>query len=1442
MNKLFSSILAVAALAVPAGASAQAVVAGSDFEAEAFPPAGWTTLDRDNDGHGWLRYAGSDSYVTQTSGSTACAVSFSRDHKTYSSFGAQDNWLISPAVTVANAQTILSFVYSAQDTEQSETIEVLVSETGTDPESFTQLYKTTFDNGYDGDILVNSLERSLAAYEGKTIYLAVRHQVSGTYGLSIDNFFVLDKFGPKAPTGLKVAPGDKGALEAVVTWTTPSKTATGDDLADVEIVIFRDGEQVAVVSGTPGQEQSYTDAGITAGRHTYAVAARNSAGQTRPTAARAVQVGPDVPKAVGNPMAMVSGSAIVLTWTAPTAGASGGFFDPADVHYIITRVVDGQASVIASDVTATTYTDEAPVPGKSMIYTVQAANAAGTSAIADYTAATYVEGDVFAVGITAERDNSLERIPVAVNSNYGVSQSIYYPADFQYAKGTIKSLIYKGYKGTDTDLEFPVRIYMHETQTSDLEAGWDKGVSESDKVFEGNITYLQGARDYLITLTSPYEYKGGNLVVTFIKDGKPSGAYSDRFYSVTTDRPNRTYTGSVYDPVDITALPTLGSYSAKKLSEIPSTRFVIDTKGVTSLSGKVTNAATGAPVPGAVVAAPAYGIEAVTDEAGTYAVPYVPVDVTALAVSRTGYESQSVPVTLTDGTPAVADVSLTQLAFVTLSGTAKAADTGLPAAGAVVSLSGYDEISAVADSEGRWSLSPVYSGSDYTLSVAYPLYDIHTAPVNITADTHLPEIELQRSLIAPFAVSTEVAPDGSAVALTWSDPLARDCAAGWNNMSKNGDTAVTGTVGDKWYSPDDFNVAHAFTAATVAGRRLAGTVVSEMKVYIKATEGTFTAKVWKGTRSDNTVLAAQEIPASEISADGAWVTVRFDTPAEIREGNDYLVGLQCVKASSEPVGEVKDCVSDANNIKWADSGAIYSNGYDGFAIDVNFTVPGTSLEIVDNPAAPRCEYAVYRRSAADTGWTRVSAAPVKETSFSDAGWASLLSGEYTYGVTALYRGSESAPALSLPVSRGNDIDAGVSAFVTPVKRVEMQTSAEVKVTVTNYGEKPAADIPVVVSLNGVKAAEATCSVTLNKGESTDVVVGTIELPEGVHTLVASTALAGDLVAANDACELVLPNMANICLSGYRWSAYGNAGFMQIESNNAEAALFRREVTPNDALLTAGEYFDGNVYAYTATWYGEPREFVSVKHDVWTLESHLENKDDYCIDLAYDYKNGIMYGLRADGESLSLATVDLATGAATPVASVAGDARVLACDTEGTLYTVDGTGNFCTIDPVTGALTEVGHTGVTGTVKYLQSMAFDHNTGRLFWVHVGSHTDGTLTEIDPATGKASELGDVLFDGTEPSEIVALHTPYTHSGISSAAADAQALTVFAEPDGVIAVSAPAEAALTAYNTAGEAVTTVALPAGSSRVKLPVAPGFYLLRAVSGTASATAKTIIR
>lgn len=210
------------------------------------------------------------------------------------------------------------------------------------------------------------------------------------WSLTIDNVGVAEVSNnvPGTVGNLTVVPAPLGALKATVAFNAPTADAQGTALdAAVKINVYRDGTLVRTFAeAQPGEALSWLDEGVPeSGIHTYRVVASNAAGEGAEAKAEAF-VGVDVPGAAGNvTLHDVDGKA-VISWTAPTTGSRGGWFDPSTVTY---RVLRSDGQVVAEGYTSTTFTD-AKLPASTsqqLIYyviTTYGGNAKGDYAVTPY--------------------------------------------------------------------------------------------------------------------------------------------------------------------------------------------------------------------------------------------------------------------------------------------------------------------------------------------------------------------------------------------------------------------------------------------------------------------------------------------------------------------------------------------------------------------------------------------------------------------------------------------------------------------------------------------------------------------------------------------------------------------------------------------------------------------------------------------------------------------------------------------------------------------------------------------------------------------------------------------------------------------------------------------------------------------------------------------------
>ena len=186
MKKIFT--LFVALFAVVA-VNAQYV---ADFEDGTLQ--GWTSLDADADGYGWV--LGSQiGGIYLVAGTSLTGYNESQDMVCSGSYSnvvgvlTPDNYLISPKLALTSGAT-MTFMVTAQDASYSaEHYAVMVSTTGTNAADFTIVFEETF--GAKAQATWQQKTVNLGSYAGQQVYVAIRHfNCSDMFILDVDDITI----------------------------------------------------------------------------------------------------------------------------------------------------------------------------------------------------------------------------------------------------------------------------------------------------------------------------------------------------------------------------------------------------------------------------------------------------------------------------------------------------------------------------------------------------------------------------------------------------------------------------------------------------------------------------------------------------------------------------------------------------------------------------------------------------------------------------------------------------------------------------------------------------------------------------------------------------------------------------------------------------------------------------------------------------------------------------------------------------------------------------------------------------------------------------------------------------------------------------------------------------------------------------------------------------
>lgn len=187
---------------------------------------------------------------------------------------------------------------------------------------------------------------------------------------------ILDRgetYAPSAPTDFTVQPDPNGSLDVTVSFTIPTKSLSGTTLTnDLTYKIFRGVQAIKTGTAAPGTKITYSETLGEEGYAQYGVQVFNGEDGTEKIMV-ATYVGPETPLAPTNAAISMADDAFKVTWTAPTEGTHGATLAQDKLTYTVTRLLDDEATVIATAATATELTDEFTFDGLHVLkYTVTA--------------------------------------------------------------------------------------------------------------------------------------------------------------------------------------------------------------------------------------------------------------------------------------------------------------------------------------------------------------------------------------------------------------------------------------------------------------------------------------------------------------------------------------------------------------------------------------------------------------------------------------------------------------------------------------------------------------------------------------------------------------------------------------------------------------------------------------------------------------------------------------------------------------------------------------------------------------------------------------------------------------------------------------------------------------------------------------------------------------
>jgi hypothetical protein len=420
------------------------------------------------------------------------------------------------------------------------------------------------------------------------------------------------------------------------------------------------------------------------------------------------------------------------------------------------------------------------------------------------------------------------------------------------------------------------------------------------------------------------------------------------------------------------------------------------------------------------------------------------------------------------------------------------------------------------------------------------------------------------------------------------------------------------------------------------------------------------------------------------------------------------------------------------------------------------------------------------------------------------------------------------------------VDGEIVSIITPISGENLTVNEKVKVLIRNNGNNPITNFKLKLERNGEEIATETYSNSIASQTQAEYTfnVGLNLSALGTHEIKVTIDLSGDQLTNNDFKIKKVAHFSSQAteLFGYRIYDTDHSsppyGFISFYSNNPTEITRINDYIPASPAnsMHAGEYVNGSFYAYTIAD-ASPVSFVKISTDTWTDISTAPVTSNP-IDMAYDHTANVMYGAELTPDGSNLVTINIENGEMTKIGAMGRDVFTLACSPAGQLFVIDRAGNFCSVNKSTGVSTVIGATGIW--LYYVQTMAFDKNTGRLFWAMSNNKGEGKLMEIDPTSGVIFDRGTIANDA----QIIGLYAGKT-VGIDTY--NKNEVTIYPNPTaGTFTILVKESSNISILDITGKLLNSFRID-GKSTINLSYPAGIYLIRVEAASGVSTHKLVI-
>lgn len=525
-------------------------------------------------------------------------------------------------------------------------------------------------------------------------------------------------------------------------WTNPTLTLAGEALPDLLYAeVYRNDTLVDKLTNvSKGGTSEWTDLSAPNKINKYKIITYTSDGKEGFPAWISSFSGQDVP---GNPtnveVSKLSETSASITWEAPTNGLHDCWFDRETLTYKIVRQPDN--TVLAEQLSATTYTDENVTEYSNYTYQIIALNAHGEGGSA--LSSTVSLGESIHLPFTStfltEEDFNLWSV---------------YNRDDTEASWSFGQT-YKG-EGCATSSSYVTPFTTVDNWLVSPPLYLEKGI-RYELSFKAYTAYYN-SETFRITLGTAPDPEAQTITV---KDLSVKNYYGE---SVTIILPEQEEDGNYY-----LGIQHYAEVSNCMMLQVNNLQLKEQDKG--SVNGTITTA-TG---PIANVTVTLNGNRTYTgktDADGKYDIKEVIQGEYVLKASVLGYEEWEENITVTPEVALNKDITLETLPQYKVQGVVNDSK-GNPVSGATIILSGYNYYRTSTDGDGAFKFDQVYQSREYKLEIKKNNFESKSNSLIVESDVQYDPVQLVYKNLSPYTIEATMTQEGQdeSVMISWNRPV-----------------------------------------------------------------------------------------------------------------------------------------------------------------------------------------------------------------------------------------------------------------------------------------------------------------------------------------------------------------------------------------------------------------------------------------------------------------------------------------------------------------------------------------------------------------------------------------------------------------------------------------------------------------------------------------------